>query len=426
MELPVMACRGARWVALAAALGALGCGDETNPVGAGATSTTASGSSAGGAGGMVTSTTTGVGGNGGNSTGVGGQGGAGGTQVPQNQFLYVANQSDDTVSVYAIGDDGALTFVEDEPVSGGPGPLAVTPNESRLYAASVSGETVSAFDIDPASGTLTSVGAAVPLTVRPVYIAVDDSAGYLLVASYGDNRAQSYALMANGVVNGTPISDLSGPGNNAHAIVLSPGNDHAFVTNTNPTPETISQYLFDASSGTLSGNTPATVDASGAVPVGPRHLVFHPTLDIVYVVNEHSDSVTAWSYAATTGLLTEGATTSTLPGGMPSAGNTCADIHITPDGKALYASNRGDDSLAMFSVDAAGALTVVGHVATEQRPREFEVTRDGRFVYAAGQDSDMLAAYRVEASGSLTPLSPATYAVGNQPMWVLAVSVDKP
>jgi 6-phosphogluconolactonase len=264
----------------------------------------------------------------------------------------------------------------------------------------------------------------VGVTAQPVYIAVDHTAQHLLLASYGDNKAQSYPILGDGSIGGTPVSSLDGPGVNAHSIVLAPNNGFAFVANTNPTPETISQYVFDATSGTLSSNTPATINVSGTIPVGPRHMTFHPTLDVLYVVNEHSDSVTVFAFDAISGLLTEGATSSTLPGGMPSNGNTCADIHITADGKALYASNRGDNSLAMFSVDGSGALTAIGHVPTDGIPREFEVTRDGRFVYAAGQDTGMLASYAVGTTGALTALT--TYAVGTQPMWVLAVSVDAP
>ncbi len=366
---------------------------------------------------------------GGNGTGgaTGGTGGTGGAGAPQNQFLYVANQDDDTVSVYAIDDAGGLIYVEDEAVAGRPGPLTVTPAQTRLYAASVTGQTVSAFDIDPATGELTALGGPVGVSVRPVYITVDSTTSYLLLTSYGDNRIQSYGLMGDGTLAAAPITDRPGPGLNPHAIVLSPSNDFAFVPNTNPTPETISQLVFDASTGALSDNpTGATLDVSGAVAIGPRHATFHPTLDVFYVVNEHADTVTRYDYNPTTGALTEGPATSTLPGGVASDTNFSADVHVTANGAALYASNRGDDSIAMFSLDAAGALTVIGHIATETVPREFEISRDGRFVYVAGQDSDTLAAYAVQPDGTLTPLNPPTYAVGGQPMWVLAISVDQP
>lgn len=411
-------------VALGVALLALGCSDDDDNDDP--TSTSTSGPGAGGSG-----ATGGSGGSGpgaGGSGATGGIGGAGGTPVPQNQFLYVANQNDDTVSVYVIEDDGELSFVENEPIlAQRPGPLAVNPNESRLYVASVSGRAVSAFDIDPATGELDAIGSPVSINPTPVYITVDQTGGYLLLASYGGDVAESYALNGDGTLDGTAISSHAGPGDNPHAIVLSPNNDFAFVPNTNPTPETISQFVFNPTDGTLTDNpTAATVDASGAIPVGPRHLTFHPTLDLLYVVNEHSDSVTVYDFNPVSGTLTEGATTSTLPGGQPSGGNTCADIHITPDGNALYASNRGDNSLAMFSVDNAGALAPIGHVATELIPREFEITRDGRFVFAANQDSNTLNAYVVGTDGTLTPGPTPLYAVGDRPMWVLAISVDQP
>ena len=407
---------------LGLAAAGFGCGDDESATGA---ANTGAGP---GSGGMATGGGTAAGGmgpgSGGNGASSGSTGGGGASTVAQNQFLYVANQDDNNVVVYAIDPAGALDLVETEDVAGAPGPLAVAPAEDRLYVAAVNGRAISAFDIDPATGALTAIGSPVSVAPRPVYISVDATGGFLLLASYGDNVAESYSILGDGSIDGTPITSLPGPGNNPHSIVLHPSNDFAFVPNTNPVPETISQLVLNADGSLTTNPAGATIDVSGSEPVGPRHLTFHPTLDILYAVNEHSDSVTVYDFNPANGTLNEGATTSTLPGGSPSGANTCADIHITPDGSALYASNRGDNSLAMFSVDAAGALTGLGHIATEDVPREFEVTRDGRFVYAAGQNSDMLAAYAVESDGSLTALT--TYAVGQRPMWVLAISVDRP
>ena len=155
-------------------------------------------------------------------------------------------------------------------------------------------------------------------------------------------------------------------------------------------------------------------------------MVFHPTRDFLYVVNEHDDSVTTYDFDTGDGTLTRLDTVTTLPMNVDGNTNTCADIHISGDGRFVYASNRGHDSIAIFSVDSAtGLLTAAGHQATEARPREFEVALGGRFLYAAGQDSDALAAYAVDDNdGSLSPIM--VYPVGSQPLWVTAVSVDRP
>jgi 6-phosphogluconolactonase len=155
-------------------------------------------------------------------------------------------------------------------------------------------------------------------------------------------------------------------------------------------------------------------------------MVFHPDGTHAFVVNEFTDSVTVYAYTQETGLLAAQETVSTIPTEFPGDDNTCADVHVTPDGAFLYASNRGHDSLAMFAIDSrTKALTSLGQVPTEPRPREFEVDPLGRFVYAAGQDSGQLASYAIEDDGTLTALE--VYAAEPQPLWVLAVGIlEKP
>jgi 6-phosphogluconolactonase len=113
---------------------------------------------------------------------------------------------------------------------------------------------------------------------------------------------------------------------------------------------------------------------------------------------------------------------STLPDGVPGGDNTCADIHITPDGAHLYVSNRGHDSLAAFAVSGNGStLTSRGHTETEARPREFEISPRGRYLFAAGRDSNMMASYTRQNDGQLVP--GPVYDVGTEPLWVLAVEI---
>ncbi|MCA9571586.1 MAG: beta-propeller fold lactonase family protein [Myxococcales bacterium] len=380
----------------------------------GSTSGTATGTGTG-VGGMGS----GAGGTGAGSTGVGGAGQGGMPGVPQNQFLFVANQSDATLVSYRIEDDGSLTEESSVDVPA-VGPLAVDPSREHLYAATVSPGRVTAFSIDHQSGALTPLGGAVDIGIAPVYLAVHPSDDWLFIASYGDDAVQVHALDAGGAVTATPASSDS-PGTNPHSVALHPSGNIFFVPVTNATPESrVAQYFFNPTNGAM-----APHGFVNAGQMGPRHPAFHPSLDILYVVNEHADSVTTYAVDVDQGTLSAEDTVSTLPGGMSDPNNTCADIHVTPDGQHLYASNRGDDSLAIFDLDpTTGLPTPQGHVATEAIPREFEVSADGRYVYAAGQSSDRLASYRVESDGSLTPLT--VYDVGQQPMWVLAINVDAP
>jgi 6-phosphogluconolactonase len=155
---------------------------------------------------------------------------------------------------------------------------------------------------------------------------------------------------------------------------------------------------------------------------GPRHFTFHPAMDITYFVNENGSSVTACNFDTDQGTLTPFQTISTLPPGFEGE-NACAEIRITPTGEYVYASNRGHDSIAAFSVDGStGALELISHTPTEASPRAFTLDPDGAYLIAAGQTTGKLASYRIDdETGHLTPLE--TIDVGGGPMWVMALDL---
>jgi 6-phosphogluconolactonase len=150
---------------------------------------------------------------------------------------------------------------------------------------------------------------------------------------------------------------------------------------------------------------------------GPRHYDYHPNEAYVYVVNEQGCSVTAYRFDRAAGTLSPLQTLSTLPEGYRGE-NSCAQIHIHPSGRFLYAANRGHDSIACFAVDpGSGRLTALGQQPSEPVPRTFGLDPAGHFLYAAGQGTGRLAAYRIDQEqGTLSLLD--TYAVGEHPMWV--------
>ena len=178
----------------------------------------------------------------------------------------------------------------------------------------------------------------------------------------------------------------------------------------------IVQFHFDDATGKLTPNsTPRAIPRS---PEGPRHICFHPDLDVVYSSNEQGSGVTAYNFDSSQGTLSPFQTISTLPSGYDGP-NTCSQIQITPSGKFLYAPNRGHDSIACFAVDASdGRLSSVGQVATEAVPRAFSLDPAGHYLLAAGRESGRLATYRINtATGLLEPLH--VYPLGRAPMWVL-------
>jgi 6-phosphogluconolactonase len=200
--------------------------------------------------------------------------------------------------------------------------------------------------------------------------------------------------------------------------VLDSSNRFAFVPNLGS--NIVSQLVFDETRGTLSENTPCAVET----PPGsePRHFVFHPTRAFAYLAEEAGSTLDAFAFDATKGTLSPLGSVPTLPPGANRTGNTGSDVHVSPSGKFLYASNRGHDSIVIAAIGEDGSLSVVGHESTRGRtPRNFGLDPTGTFLLVANQESGTIAVFRVDPSrGTLRHLS--TTDVGAAPYWVGAVT----
>ena len=153
---------------------------------------------------------------------------------------------------------------------------------------------------------------------------------------------------------------------------------------------------------------------------GPRHYVYHPNNKFVYFSNEQESSVTAYEYFS--GQISEIDTKGTLPE-QYSGSNTCAQIRMTPNGKYLYAPNRGHASIAIYSVsNTSGKLTPVGRVRTEPTPRVLNIDLSGQYLYSAGLDSGYVSLFKILENGNLEYVD--RYEVGSEPMWIEIVSVE--
>jgi 6-phosphogluconolactonase len=162
-------------------------------------------------------------------------------------------------------------------------------------------------------------------------------------------------------------------------------------------------YRFDASNGSLAPNDPpfTKVDPGS----GPRHLAFRPDGKFAYVINELNSTITAFSYADAHGVLKVLQTVSTLPKDF-SGNNDAAEIHVHPDGKFLFASNRGHDSIAVFSIaQDTGRLNPAGDFSTQGKtPRNFEIDPSGSRLFVANQDTGTIVIFRIDQkTGGLTP-----------------------
>ena len=327
-------------------------------------------------------------------------------------LVYVSNADSGDISVLRMdAHTGALAPLRSAPVGGAAGPLAVSPDRRFLYVARRSEPTaVLAFAIDGGSGELAPVGdAALPASMA--YLSIDRSGRHLFSASYGGHQ-----LAVNPVTPGgcpEPARQVLPTEPNAHAVLVDPSN--RFVLATSLGGDLVMQQRFDATHGRLTPNTPPAVRVRRGA--GPRHLVFHPSGRFVYLLNELDASIDAFAFDTEQGVLAPLQTITSLPAGMSGA-PWAADIHVTPDGRFLYSSERRSSTLAAFRIDAtSGQLTLLGHVPTEAQPRGFNIDPRGRFLLAVGQASHRLSRYAIDAdSGGLTPLDDC--AVGRSPHWV--------
>ena len=330
-------------------------------------------------------------------------------------YMYVALQEDDKISVLTIDPHtGTLTPWGEVSVPGGPFTLAISPDRKFLYAGCRDTPQLSSFAINPATGGLTQHG-AVSLEAWPVYIATDRKGKFVLSAYYQGGHAAVHPIGEDGSVGGPPIEWLA-TATGAHAMQTDPTNRYAFVPHiAGNGPNAIFQFRFDEHTGRLTPNSPARVEPEALL--GPRHLCFHPSLDILYFSNEQDCSVTGYRLDTATGTLSAFQTITTLPEGYTER-NTCSQIQVSASGRFLYAPNRGHNSIACFSVDTStGQLTATGRVASEPIPNAFSLDPQDKFLFSAGQESGRMASFRVNTdSGALTPL--ATYPLGNRPAWV--------
>jgi len=334
-------------------------------------------------------------------------------------FVYVGCTDSNEIHVLQLDpQNGDLTPVEKVTIPGitktaGSTPMAISPDRKFLFAAT-RGEpmVVASFRIDPATGKLSHIANG-PLDGSMAYIATDRSGRFLLAASYPNNKVTVNPIAPDGTVQ--PPKQVVPTEPNAHAI--QPDASNRFVLASSLGGNLVRQFRFDATSGTLSPNDPPSAEVKAGA--GPRHFAFHPTNGRVYLLNELEASIYVFAYDPKAGTLQ---VTGALPEKKPEK-IWAADLHLTPDGKFLYASERGTSTIAGFKVDPAdGTLTPIGHTATEQQPRGFAIDPTGRYLLAVGQLSDSMTSYAIDpASGKLGKLK--QYPMGKNPNWVEIVNL---
>jgi 6-phosphogluconolactonase len=299
--------------------------------------------------------------------------------------------------------------------------LAIHPNNQFLYAVneldSYNGEkagAITAFKIDPANpAKLTKINTVSSKGAHPCHIITDKAGRHVLVANYSGGNVVVYPIDDDGKLEARPAAFIQHRGSSvnqsrqkeahAHSINLDSSQKFAFVADLGMDKVMVYRY-GDGSPGILLPHEPesASIKPGG----GPRHFAFSPDGKHAYVNHEMTGHITAFNYDSAKGSLTEFQTLSTLPGGNPVPGNSTAEILVHPSGKFVYCSNRGHNSIAVYSRSADGHLTYVENESTRGKtPRNFNIDPSGKFLIAANQDSDSLAVYKIDQStGALDPV----------------------
>ncbi|PKW15318.1 lactonase family protein [Saccharopolyspora spinosa] len=309
----------------------------------------------------------------------------------------------------AIADaDGALRCTESVAEAADPSFLAMAPDGATLFAVSELRQgRVIAFKVHD-DGTLTELNSQPSLGAAPCHLSVHPSGKYLLTANYQSGNLVVHPIADGGVLrepchvvqhSGSGPNPQRQEGPHTHQVLPDPSGRHVLAVDLGT--DSVYVYDFDVDSGHLALKHEVPLRAGA----GPRHLAFHPDGERAYVINELASSITAFGYDAETGVLEPGRTLSTLPPdyGRP---NLAAEIVVTPDGRFVYGSNRGYDSIAVFRADSSdGEFRLVDiRPAVVAEPRHIALSPDGRVLFVAGQRSNDVQAFGIADNGDLTPL----------------------
>jgi 6-phosphogluconolactonase len=305
---------------------------------------------------------------------------------------------------------GALTADGPPTEADNPSFLAWSPDGSRLFAVEETGEVrtatsgfVRSFAVDRATGALAPLGRQPSGGAGPCHVSASRDGRHVFVANYAGGSVSAFPVGADGRIGAASAfvqhpAAADGAVPHAHSVDLDPAGTRLVVADLGL--DTVFAYPFDRATGAL--GTPG----KAALPKGsgPRHVAFHPDGRHLYVIDELNGTVAAFAYEG--GAFTALQTVPTLPKDF-TARNSTAEIAVSPDGRFVYGSNRGHDSIAIFAVDPVkGTLTPAGHQPSGgKHPRHFAIDPTGAFLLVANRDSDNVVVFRIDRkSGALTPV----------------------
>ena len=336
------------------------------------------------------------------------------TVSASEHLIYIGTYTRTTgKGIYAVrlnGETVELSTPELVATTPNPSFIALSPDKKHLYVVSERDTLAVPFSVDLSTSKL------IPDLVQesggkaPCYLMVDGTGQALIVAHYHEAIVASLPILADGSL-GTPVSVIPHHGKSVHptrqeaahvhSANISPDSRHVIVCDL--CLDKVFTYKLDAATATLTpGEVPFVATAPGA---GPRHSAFSPDGKFVFVINELNSTLTCYRYEANNCTLTALDTQSTLPADWTGE-STCAEVKVHPNGRFVYGSNRGHDSIVVYAFGrATGKLAPIDYTPSGGRnPRNFNLSPDGQWLVAANQNTDSLNVFRVDATtGKLTP-----------------------
>lgn len=342
-------------------------------------------------------------------------------QSETKEFFYIGTfKGRDSKGIYVYAFDRKnLTFSEVQIVEGKESPsfLALHPDKKYIYAVNREGlsadskeGSVTAYRIDAGTGKLQKINEVSARGADPCHISIDPKGKFAYVSNYSSGNLSVYRIQSDGSLSdatdvvqheGSSIHPGRQKGPHMHSAMVS--SDGKFIYASDLGIDKVAVYSIDREKGKLDYAGLSGFSQPGS---GPRHLALHPRLPFAYSAEELSSTVGVYNVNKDNGGLSSLQRIDMLPENYKGIVNSAADIHVSPDGRFLYASNRGHDSLVIYEIDAgSGKLKVVGHAPTlGGHPRNFCMDQKGQFVLVANRDSDNVVVFHRDAeSGLLRP-----------------------
>jgi 6-phosphogluconolactonase len=328
------------------------------------------------------------------------------------------------VSSFAPGEQGGIQAYQLDETHGALTPLhrtsgvehpffiALSPDKRFLYSIHAKtfggkdAEQVAAYALTGRTGEMTLLNRQSTRGTASCYLDVDATGKTVLVANYTTGNVASLPILKDGSLGeaasffqhaGSGIDPARQKGPNAHCFVVSPDNRFALAADLGI--DQVLSYRLDAATAKLTPNVPPF--AKSPAGAGPRHLTFHPNGKHVYVINELKNSVTLFDYATDSGTLTERQTISTLPADFTGTSH-CADLKITPNGRFLYGTNRGHDSIAAYRLADDGRLTLIGiEPSLGKGPQNLLIAGHGTLLLCANMPGNNIARFQIDSESGM-------------------------